>query len=522
MTPTPFPERISAQYLSELADSIRTAGDRDEISIHNPATDVEIGTVPAGTEADVAAAIERAQSAQEAWASRSVESRARVIRRFHDLVLQHRQRILDLVQLESSKARLDALYEVLDVANTARYYGHRAPGQLAADSRRGGVPFLTRTYVEYPPVGVVGVISPWNYPLTLSVGDAIPALLAGNTVLLTPASATPYTALLIRDILSAAGLPEDVFQVLTGRGSEIGGELVDAVDFVVFTGSTETGRTVASRAGETLTDVTLELGGKNPMLVLADADLDRAVEDVRYGAFSNAGQLCLAIERLYVQRAVFEPFLDKLLARLSTLELGASYDYGPDIGSLIGQDQLETVKSHVETARAEGATVRTGGTHRPDIGPYFYEPTVLTEVDPSMAVTCEETFGPVLTVQPFDTLNEGIGMANDSAYGLNASVFTSDSTTGQEVASQLDAGTVNINGAYAPAWGSIDAPMGGMKDSGIGRRHGPEGIRKFTEARTVSEQRGPSIHPPRWLPESWYERGMTGMLGLFERLAGFR
>lgn len=522
MTGAQFPDRISKSDLTRLADSVRTQEERQAITVVAPATDAEIGTIPSQTESDVEAAVDRARSAQQAWANRPVESRARVIHRFHDLVLENRRTIMDLVQLETGKARLDALNEVLDVANTAQYYGPRAADLTAPESRNGAIPFLTRTQVQHPPVGVVGVISPWNYPLTLSVADTIPALLAGNAVVLTPARATPYTALLIRDILRKAGLPDDVLQVVTGPGSAAGGAIIDRVDFVVFTGSTETGRKVASRAGENLIDATLELGGKNPMIVLADADLGRAVEGVVHGAFSNAGQLCLALERLYVQESVYEPFLERLLGRIESLELGARYDYGPDIGSLIGPDQLTGVETHVEDARSEGATVRTGGRHRPDIGPYFYEPTVLTDVEPSMTVTREETFGPVITVESVSTPAEAVEMANDSKYGLNASIFTGDAAVGRDLAGRIECGTVNINGAYAPAMESIDAPMGGMKDSGIGRRHGPGGLRKYTEARTVAEQRGPSIHPPPWLPGSWYERGMKTMLQLLDRLPGFR
>ncbi|AOW80672.1 succinic semialdehyde dehydrogenase [Halodesulfurarchaeum formicicum] len=521
MTVAQFPPRVSESELSRLADTVRTAGERESISVRAPGTDAEIGSVPSGTETDVVEAVARGRTAQQSWATLPVESRARILRRFHDTILDERATVLDLIQLETGKSRLDALNELLDVANTARYYGHR-PALLEPEPRRGAIPFLTRTTVEHPPVGVVGVISPWNYPLTLSIADAIPALLAGNAVVLTPASATPFTALLVWTLLRRAGLPEDVFQVVTGPGGTVGPALIDRVDFVVFTGSTETGRRVASRAGENLIDATLELGGKNPMIVLADADLDRAVAAVIHGSFGNAGQLCLALERLYVSREVFDPFVERLVERIDTLELGLRYDYGPDVGSLIGPAQLATVKAHVEDATESGATVEVGGRHRPAVGPYVYEPTVLTNVDSSMTITREETFGPVVTVEPFDATSEAVEMANETDYGLNASIFTDTPERGRELASRIECGTVNVNGAYAPAWGSIDAPMGGMRDSGIGRRHGPEGVLKYTEARTVSEQRGPSIHPPRWLPNGWYESGMVWLLRLLDRLPGLR
>ncbi|NHN61443.1 MULTISPECIES: succinic semialdehyde dehydrogenase [Halorussus] len=519
---TVLPDRFDRGDLSRLAASVPTEGDRDDIGVEAPYAGERVGAVPAGTAADVRAAVGRARDARQTWADRGVEERAAAVRRFHDLVLDRRAELLDLAQLESGKARIDAFEEVLDVATTARHYAHRAADYLAPERRKGALPLLTRTTVHREPVGVVGVISPWNYPLTLAVSDALPALLAGNAVVCKPASETPFTALLLRDLLREAGVPDDVFQVVTGRGSEAGGAVVEETDYVCFTGSTETGREVAKRAGANLTDCSLELGGKNPMVVLGDADLDRAVDSAIRGCFTNAGQLCISFERLYVQRGVYDAFLDRFVRRTRGLDLRGSYDYGPDVGSLVGPDQLETVERHVDDAVEKGAEVVSGGRARPDRGPYFFEPTILTGVGEGMVAAREETFGPVVAVEPFDDPAEAVERANDSEYGLNASVWTEDAARGREIASRIDCGTVNVNDAYAAAWASVDAPMGGMKDSGLGRRHGEEGFYKYTESRTVAEQRGAPIAPPGGVPDSWYAKGMSLVLRAMDRIPGVR
>ncbi|MFC4451597.1 succinic semialdehyde dehydrogenase [Halorussus aquaticus] len=516
------PDGVPRDRFSRLATSVRTEADRPAIPVEAPYTGDRIGTVPACTPADVSASVERARAAQSAWADRDAAERAAIVRRFHDLVLDRRDELLDVTQLESGKSRIDAFEEVLDVATTARYYAYRAADYLEPSRRKGAVPLLTRTTVHRRPVGVVGVVSPWNYPLTLAVSDAIPALLAGNAVVCKPASETPYTALVLRDLLREAGLPDDAFQVVTGRGSEAGGAVVDGTDFVCFTGSTETGREVARRAGANLTDCSLELGGKNPMVFLGDADIDRAVEGAVRGCFTNAGQLCISFERLYVQREVYDEFLDRFVRRTRGLDLRPAYDYGPEVGSLVGPDQLETVERHVEDAVEKGADVLTGGRARPDLGPYFYEPTILTSVTDEMEAGCEETFGPVVAVRPFDTEAEAIRLANDSDYGLNASVWTEDGARGRDLARRIDCGTVNVNDAYAAAWASVDAPMGGMKDSGLGRRHGEAGFAKYTESQTVAHQRGAAIAPPRGVPRKWYATVMTLAFRAMARIPGVR
>ena len=504
-----------------LVDLATTTGDEETMPIEEPYTGTELAAVPACGEAAVDLAVGRAREAQKGWAERPAEERAGVVERFHDLLLDRQAELLDVVQLETGKARRHAYDEVMSVATTARHYAARAPGYLEPERRRGAFPLLTRADVHHDPKGVVGLIAPWNHPLELAVSDAVPALLAGNAVVCKPAEQTTHTALYARRLLREAGLPGDVFQVVPGRGSEVGPALIERVDHVGFTGSTAVGRSVASLAGEHLTSCSLELGGKNPAVVRADADLDRTVRGLVRGCFDNAGQTCVAIERIYVHEAVCDEFVERFADAARDRRPAATYDFDSELGSLVSADQLERVESHVEGARADGATVRCGGRARPDVGPYFYEPTVLTEVEEEMDVYREETFGPVASVHPVADDEAAVARANDSEYGLNASVWTADEERGRELARRIEAGTVNVNEAYAAAYGSVDAPMGGVKGSGLGRRHGEEGFFKYTESKTVATQRVDAFAEAP-IPFGLYARAMSGVLKLWRRVPGLR
>jgi len=525
--PSPLPQEemgsISRQGLRQLTELVPLAGNEGPpLQVISPGTGAMLAEYPHGTPATVSKAVRRARRAQSEWAETNLVEREAVLMRYHDLILAHREEILDLIQLETGKARKSAFEEVADVALVSRYYGLNAERHLGPHQRKGALPGLTSTWEHHRPKGVVGFISPWNYPLSMAITDALPALVAGNGAVLKPDQQTPFTALWALQLLHRAGLPYDLFQIVTGKGSELGTPLIDQVDYVAFTGSTKTGRIVARQAAERLIGCSLELGGKNPMIVLADADLESAVEGAIRGCFANAGQLCISIERLYIAESVFERFTQRLAARVSRMTLGSQLDFEADMGSLVSQAQLEKVEAHVLDAVTKGAKVLAGGRARPDIGPYFFEPTVLQGVSEEMEICSEETFGPVVSVSPFDSVEEAIERANDSRYGLNAAVWTSDAEVGREVAARIEAGTVNVNEAYAATWGSIDAPMGGFKESGLGRRHGAEGILKYTEAQTISVQRGMPIASPAGVGEKDFSELMTGALRLLRWIPGLR
>ncbi|MEV5351624.1 succinic semialdehyde dehydrogenase [Streptomyces sp. NPDC093516] len=504
------PELV-AQLTKGVVGSGRTAN-------HTPFTGEKLADLPEATPEDVAEAFELARAAQTVWERTPVRQRAAVLLRFHDLLLERQAEVLDLIQLETGKARLHAHEEVQAVAVAARHYGRKAPAYLRPKRHAGAVPTLTKVVELRHARGVVGQIAPWNYPLELSVGDALPAFAAGNAVVMKPDTETCLTALWARDLLIEAGLPADAFQVVLGEGPVVGPEVVRHADYVSFTGSTRTGREVAQGAAARLIGVSLELGGKNAMLVLEDADVEKAAAGAVRACFSSAGQLCISIERLFVHESIADAFLERFAARTRAMRLGTSLAYGADMGSLVGERQLETVTRHVEEAVAKGARVVAGGVARPDIGPYFFEPTILDGVGTDMSVCAEETFGPVVSVYRFGSEDEAIERANGTAYGLNASVWTRNARRGREVAARLRTGTVNINEGYAPAYGSVQSPMGGMKDSGLGRRHGSEGILKYTEAQTVAHQRVLPMAPSLGMDDEQYARFMSRSLRLMKAL----
>lgn len=489
-------------------------GAREEIEVRAPFSGAVLGSVPAARVADVELAVTRARAAQAAWAARSFSDRGGIFLRFHDLLFQRQNQVLDLIQLETGKARRNAFEEVLDTAIVSRYYAWRAGKLLRPRRRKGALPLLTKTWELRSPVGVVGFIVPWNFPLTLAISDAVPALLAGNTAVIKPDQQTSFTALWALALLREAGLPPDVLQVVTGDGPTVGQALCAHVDYVMFTGSTGTGRLVARQAADRLIGCSLELGGKNPMIVLADANLKAAVDGAIRGCFAGAGQVCISIERIYVHESLHGPFVSLFAERARGLKLGPQLDYSVHMGSLTSERQLRTVEEHVRDALAKGATLVTGGHRRPDLGPLFYEPTILAGVRADMRVYAEETFGPVVSIYPFTTEAEAIERANASRYGLNASVWTRDAGRGVKLAQQIQAGSVNVNEAYAAVWGSVDSPMGGLKESGLHPRHGAEGILKFTESKTVAVQQLLSIAPSHGMDAALHARWMTRLVRL--------
>ncbi|MGW3078037.1 succinic semialdehyde dehydrogenase [Kitasatospora sp. NPDC001132] len=509
---------VPPSLVARLASGVTATGEPDLVETVAPLTGEWLASLPQSTPADVEVAFQLARRAQAAWAALPVRRRAAVLLRFHDLLLRRQDEVLDLIQAETGKARLHAFEEVLAVAMAARHYGRAAHGYLKDKRRGGALPVLTHAVEARRPKGVVGHISPWNYPLELSIGDALPAFAAGNAVVNKPDTQTALTALWARELLVEAGLPADLWQIVIGDGPVIGPAVVEHADYVSFTGSTRTGRDVAQRAAARLVGASLELGGKNAMLVLADADLDAAAAGAVRACFSSAGQLCISIERLLVHRSVADEFLERFAARTRALRLGGGLAYGADMGSLVSARQLETTTRHVDEAVKAGATVVAGGRARPDLGPFFFEPTILDGVTPDMAVCAEETFGPVVSLYRFDTDEEAVAAANSTPYGLNSSVWTRDLRRGRTVAARLRTGTVNVNEAYAAAYGSVGSPMGGMGDSGLGRRHGAEGILRFTEAQTIATQRLVPLAPSFGLDDKQFAAVMTGGLRALKAL----
>ncbi|HEY9315765.1 succinic semialdehyde dehydrogenase [Williamsia sp.] len=480
----------------------------------------EMTTIPVGTADDVTVAFGKARIAQAQWSKLWPRERAQILTDFAALVLKNRDALADMAQAETGKARGYAQEEVLDVAMTARHYAKTGPRLLAAGKVKGMLPVATDTRVRYQAKGVVGVISPWNYPMTLAVSDGLAALMAGNGVVLKPDSQTPYCALAVVELLYQAGLPRDLFAVVPGPGSVVGQAIVAQADYLMFTGSSATGAQLAEQAGRRLIGFSAELGGKNPMIVTRSADVDKAVEGAVRASYSNSGQLCISIERIYVENPVAADFSAKFARRVAAMTLGSAYDFSTEMGSLASAAQVDTIEAHVEDAKGKGAVVLAGGKRRPDLGPFFYEPTVLSGVDDGMDCYAEETFGPLVSIYPVDSVDEAIKRANDTEYGLNASVFAGSSEEARKIAAELRAGTVNINEGYAAAWGSTAAPMGGMGRSGVGRRHGVEGLLKYTEPQTVAEQRIIGLGGIKGVPRSLFMRIVPAFVKALRFLPG--
>jgi len=452
-------------------------GRAPDIQVLSPADGTVAGTVPALDAAAVRARVDRLRAAQPGWEALGAEGRGAVIATYRDWLLDHHGELTDLLQAETGKVRHEAALEVSMAGDLLNYFARIAGDALATEQRKphSVMGATKRLSVAYRPQQLVGIITPWNFPLVGPFMDIAPALAAGCAVLVKPSEVTPLALARALDGWREIGAP-DVFAAVTGAG-ETGAALIDAVDFVQFTGSTATGRRVAVRAAERLIGCSLELGGKDPMIVLADADLERAVNAAAWGALFNAGQVCVSVERIYVEAPVYAEFITRLAERVSAL--GAR-----EIGALATTAQVDTVERHVTEAVASGAKALTGG-HRGSTGS-TYEPTVLVDVDHSMACMREETFGPTIPVMRVADAEEAIRLANDSAYGLSASVWTTDHDRGLEIAGRLDAGAVNVNDVLANLF-SFTLPHGGWKESGIGSRFGGEAaIRKYCRAQAIT------------------------------------
>jgi len=456
------------------------------IEVENPATGEIIASVPVVPPEAVADLAARARRAQPGWEALGFEGRARIFKRCQRWITDNSDRVIDTIVSETGKTYEDALLAEVGYAAAAfGFWAKNAEGYLEEERVKTSSPFAKgrKLVVRYAPVGVAGVIGPWNYPLTNSFGDCIPALAAGNAVLTKPSHVTPLTSMLMGEMLRECGLPEDVYLVVNGR-SDTAEAMIDEVDFVMFTGSTETGKKVMARAAQTLTPVSLELGGKDPMIVCADADVERAANAAVHYSMQNAGQTCISTERVYVEAPIYDDFVRLVTDRVNGLRQGTPGGPGStDLGAMIHPPQSDVVESHVEDAVKRGARVLTGGGRR-DEGGHFFEPTVLVDVDHSMACMREETFGPTVPIMKVGDTEEAVRLANDSPFGLAASVWTKDSKKGERIARRLEAGAVTVNDAQIN-YVALELPMGGWKESGLGSRHGADGIRKYTKRQSV-------------------------------------
>jgi acyl-CoA reductase-like NAD-dependent aldehyde dehydrogenase len=457
------------------------------IPVENPATGEIVATVPDLSAEEIAEMAARARAAQPEWAAYGFDGRARVLVRAQKWLMDNSQRVVEAIVSETGKTWEDAqLAEIGYAANAFGFWAKQGPNYLADERVRSSQVLVKgkKLVLRYRPLGLIGVIGPWNYPLTNSFGDCIPALMAGNSVILKPSEITPLTSMLMAEGLRECGLPENVVQIATGRG-QTGAALIEHVDMIMFTGSTRTGTKVAEAAARRLIPASLELGGKDPMIVLSDADLERAANYATYFAMQNAGQTCISIERVYVEEPVYDEFVAKVAEKVRALRVGdSSGGYGTvEVGAITFPPQLETIKSHVADAVDKGARVLAGGNQLEGPG-RFYEPTVLVDVDHTMKIMTEETFGPTLPIMKVRDADEAVRLANDSPYGLGSSVFTRDTERGEQIARRLQTGAANVNDAMIN-YTVLELPMGGAKASGLGSRHGAGGIRKYCSQQAI-------------------------------------
>jgi acyl-CoA reductase-like NAD-dependent aldehyde dehydrogenase len=489
----------------------------ETIPVENPATGELVSTIPVLGAEEIASLAARARAAQPEWAALGFDGRARVMKRAQQWMLDNAERVIDVVVSETGKTHEDA--QLADFGYTIAalaFWAKQAEGYLA-DERvpAWGSPATLgkKLVIRYAPIGLVGVIGPWNFPIANSFGDCIPALMAGNSVILKPSEVTPLSSLLIAEMLTECGIPEGVFTVATGDGST-GAALVASVDCVMFTGSTRTGRQVLKSAADALVPCYLELGGKDPMIVCADADVDRAANAAAFWSLNNAGQVCISVERVYVEEPIYDEFVSKVVDNVRALRQGPPAGVGTvDVGAVIFPPQLDIVDDHVRDAVDHGAKVLVGGHPRAGAG-RFFEPTVLVDVDHSMKCMTEETFGPTIPIMKIANPDEGVRLANDSAYGLQASVWTRDVERGEALARRLEAGVVCVNDAQVN-YSALNLPMGGWKASGLGTRHGASGIRKYTRVQSLLITRRALKREPFMFP---YNAKRTLMLRRMFRL----
>jgi succinate-semialdehyde dehydrogenase/glutarate-semialdehyde dehydrogenase len=483
---------------------ISAESEREEIISYDPATGAEVGRVTVASGEQVVEAVFRSRRAFETWKETSFVERRRIIMKARDAILGQMEEIAHLISAESGKPFGEAIaMEIAPVLDLMQYFGRNA-GKLLKPRRVniGLYQALGRfSKIVYQPLGVVAIIPAWNYPFSIPLGEAAMALMAGNTVIIKPSELTPMVGLKIGEIFEKAGVPAAVVQIVSGDG-RTGASLVDAApDKIMFTGSVATGKKIAVAAAKNLTSVVLELGGKDPMIVFEDANLDLASSAAVWGAFCNAGQSCSSVERLYVQESVAQRFTELLVQKVQQLEQGPGYNETTSVGAMSSQRQLDIVADHVEDFRAAGAKIETGGDRNKNLAGLFYEPTVISGATNDMRAMQEETFGPTLPVATFSTEDDAVRLANDSEFGLTASVWTRDMAKGQRVAEKIEAGSVCVNEVLY-THGIGQTPWGGFKNSGRGRTHGLEGLMELVQPKHIHVNRLAILPNAWWMPYS--------------------
>jgi acyl-CoA reductase-like NAD-dependent aldehyde dehydrogenase len=458
---------------------------RRKLAVFAPATLEALGEIEIATADDVREAVERARKAQVEWAAKSFEERGRVLLRARDLLVERTEAIADVICRDTGKPRLEALTtEILGACDSLTWYAKHAKRLLQDEKKPLHLMKTKKLVLSYRPMGVIGVITPWNFPFVLSLNPAVQALMAGNAVVLKPSELTPFVGLALSQLFADAGLPPGVFTVVSGDGST-GAALVEAgCDKISFTGSVRTGRKIAEACGRALIPCTLELGGKDPMIVCEDADLERAARGAVWGAFANSGQVCISTERVYVVEPLAEAFTRRVVELTQELRQGPEQDGDVDVGAITSQAQLEIIERQVADAVARGARVLTGGRRNPAYEGLFFEPTVLTDVTHDMAIMREETFGPCLPIQVVRDEEEALALANDTSFGLQASVWTRDSWKGKRLANRIHAGGVVVDDVLV-TYGIAESPFGGVKESGIGRVNGELGLKSYCHVQSV-------------------------------------
>ena len=456
----------------------------------NPATGELLGTLYNTPIEHMPAIFEAARKAQAQWGAMSFKQRARHIRLMREYIIEHADQLAETVSRSSGKTRMDALTtEVLPCTLACNWYGKNAAKVLKTERREASsiIWMGKRSIVTHEPLGEVAIISPWNYPLSIPFGEIVMGLMAGNAILLKVAAATPLVGKAIEDIVKAGQLPEGLFHHIVGAGAEVSTAFFNnGVDKIFFTGSVPAGKDLMAQAAKTLTPLSLELGGKDPMIVLEDADLDRAAAGAAWAGLQNSGQSCAAVERVYVHETVYDAFVQKLSKLTASLRQGVpDADCTVDIGSMTTAKQRRLVERHVDEAVAQGAKIAAQAQLAPNLHGEFYPATVLTHVNHSMAVMTEETFGPLLPVMKFKTEDEAVKLANDSTMALTASIWSKNTARAKALAKRVNGGVVVIND-HLYTHGMSDMPWGGPYESGIGRTHGPEGLLEMSRMKAVN------------------------------------